>query len=31
MQTVLNINIDDINAKFVEKLKRDFAHADVEI
>jgi hypothetical protein len=31
MQTVLNINIDDIDAKFVEKLKRDFAHADVEI
>ena len=31
MQTVLNINIDDIDVKFVEKLKRDFAHADVEI
>ena len=31
MQTVLNINIDDIDAKFVEKLKHDFAHADVEI
>ncbi len=31
MQTVLNINIDDIDTKFVEKLKRDFAHADVEI
>lgn len=31
MTTVLNINIDDIDAKFVENLKRDFAHAAVEI
>lgn len=31
MTTVLNINVDDIDAKFVENLKRDFAHAAVEI
>ncbi len=31
MATVLNINIDDIDNKFVENLKRDFAHAAVEI
>lgn len=31
MTTVLNINIDDIDTKFVENLKRDFAHAAVEI
>lgn len=31
MQTVLNVNVDEIDAKFIERLKRDFAHADVEI
>lgn len=31
MTTVLNINVDDIDTKFVESLKRDFAHAEVEI
>lgn len=31
MQTVLNVNIDEIDTKFIERLKRDFAHADVEI
>ncbi|MCC7246098.1 MAG: DUF4240 domain-containing protein [Saprospiraceae bacterium] len=31
MTTILNFNVDDIDAKFVENLKRDFAHADVEI
>ena len=31
MQTVVNVNIDEIDDKFIEKLKRDFAHADVEI
>jgi hypothetical protein len=31
MTTVLNINMDDIDTKFVENLKRDFAHAAVEI
>jgi len=31
MTTVLNINMDDIDTKFVESLKRDFAHASVEI
>lgn len=31
MQTVVNINIDEIDTKFIEHLKRDFAHADVEI
>jgi hypothetical protein len=29
MTTVLNINIDDLDTKFVENLKRDFAHAAV--
>ncbi len=31
MTTVLTVNIDDIDNKFVETLKRDFAHAEVEI
>lgn len=31
MQTVVNVNIDEIDTKFIERLKRDFAHADVEI
>lgn len=31
MESVVNINIDEIDAQFIEKLKRDFAHADVEI
>lgn len=31
MTTVLNINMDDIDTKFVEDLKRDFAHATLEI
>lgn len=31
MPTVLKINVDDIDAKFVEELKKEFAHADVEI
>ncbi|MCA0237843.1 MAG: DUF4240 domain-containing protein [Bacteroidetes bacterium] len=31
MTTVLNINVDDIDSQFVESLKRDFAHASVEI
>ncbi|MFZ4560968.1 MAG: DUF4240 domain-containing protein [Saprospiraceae bacterium] len=31
MTTVLNIKIDDLDAKFVENLKRDFAHAAVEM
>lgn len=31
MTTVLNINIDDIDTKFVENLKQNFAHASVEI
>lgn len=31
MTTILNINIDDLDNKFVENLKRDFAHAAVEI
>lgn len=31
MTTVLNINVDDLDIKFVESLKRDFAHAAVEI
>ena len=31
MTTVLNINIDDLDTKFVENLKRDFAHAAVEM
>lgn len=31
MTTVLTVNIDDIDTKFVEDLKRDFAHAAAEI
>lgn len=31
MQTVVSINIDEIDANFIENLKRDFAHADIEI
>ncbi len=31
MQTVISINVDDLDTRFVENLKRDFAHADVEI
>ncbi len=31
MSTILNINVDDIDTKFVENLKRDFAHAAMEI
>ena len=31
MTTVLNISIDDLDTKFVENLKRDFAHAAVEM
>lgn len=31
MPTVLNLSIDDLDAQFVEHLKRDFAHAAVEI
>ena len=31
MTTVLTVNIDDIDTKFVDDLKRDFAHAAVEI
>lgn len=31
MQTVLNLNIDEIDAQFIDMLKRDFAHAEVEI
>lgn len=31
MTTVLTVNIDDIDNKFVETLKRDFAHAQAEI
>lgn len=31
MQTVLNLNIDEIDAQFIDLLKRDFAHAEVEI
>ena len=29
--TIMNINIDDMDTQFVEDLKRDFAHAAVEI
>jgi hypothetical protein len=31
MTTVLTVNIDDLDNKFVETLKRDFAHAEAEI
>jgi len=31
MTTVLTVNIDDLDTKFVEDLKRDFAHAAAEI
>lgn len=31
MPTVFNLNIDDIDQKFVDDLKREFAHAAVEI
>lgn len=31
MQTVVNINVDEIDPQFIERLKRDFAHSDVEI
>ena len=31
MTTVMTVNIDDIDTEFVETLKRDFAHAAVEI
>ena len=29
--TTLTLNVDDMDAGFVEALKRDYAHADVEI
>ncbi len=31
MATIVSLNIDDLDAKFVEDLKRDFAHAALEI
>jgi Protein of unknown function (DUF4240) len=31
MTTIVTVNVDDIDSKFVEDLKRDFAHAAVEI
>jgi hypothetical protein len=31
MTTILTVNIDDIDNKFLENLKRDFAHAQAEI
>lgn len=31
MTTILTVNIDDLDNKFVETLKRDFAHAEAEI
>ena len=31
MPTVMTVNIDDIDSAFVENLKKDFAHAAVEI
>lgn len=31
MATIVSVNIDDLDAKFVEDLKRDFAHAALEI
>jgi hypothetical protein len=31
MTTVLTVNIDDIDNKFVENLKREFAHTEAEI
>lgn len=31
MTTIVTVNVDDIDTKFVEDLKRDFAHAAVEI
>ncbi len=31
MNTVLNINVDELDHAFVDNLKRDFAHASVEI
>jgi hypothetical protein len=31
MDTIFSINIDDIDTKFVENLKREYAHAAVEI
>ena len=31
MTTVLTVNIDDLDIKFVENLKRDFAHTAAEI
>ena len=31
MQTVANINVDEIDPQFIERLKRDFAHSNVEI
>lgn len=31
MTTVLTVNIDDLDTKFVEALKRDFAHTAAEI
>ena len=31
MTTVMTVNMDDLDTKFVENLKRDFAHAALEI
>lgn len=31
MTTIVTVNVDDIDTKFVEDLKREFAHAAVEI
>jgi len=31
MPTIVSVNIDDLDAQFVEELKRDFAHAALEI
>ena len=31
MPTIVTVNVDDIDSKFVEDLKREFAHAAVEI
>ena len=31
MSTVLKINVQELNTKFVENLKKEFAHSDLEI
>lgn len=31
MPTIVNISVDDLDTKFVEDLKKGFAHADLEI